>query len=59
MAQVYNRPIWVTEFACGLAPSIQSLTATMKQFLTMLDNQPMVARRVPASTVPSQAQPED
>ncbi len=45
MAQVYNRPIWVTEFACGLQPNIQSLTTIMKQFLTMLDRQPMVARR--------------
>ena len=46
MAQVYKRPIWVTEFACGLQPNIQSLTTIMKQFLTMLDRQPQVARRV-------------
>ena len=44
MAQKYQRPIWLTEFACGLAGSIQILTQVMKSMLTMLDNQPMVAR---------------
>ena len=47
VAQTYNKPIWVTEFACGLQPNIQSLTTIMKQFLTMLDRQPLVARQVP------------
>ena len=45
MAQKYKRPIWLTEFACGLAGSIQILTQVMESMLTMLDNQPMVARR--------------
>ncbi|KAK9841873.1 hypothetical protein WJX81_008520 [Elliptochloris bilobata] len=44
MAQTYKKPIWVTEFACGLAGSIQILTQLMKSFITMLDNQPLVAR---------------
>ena len=44
MAQVYQRPIWVTEMACGLTGNFTYLTIAMKQLLTMLDTQPMVAR---------------
>ena len=55
MAQTYNKPIWVTEFACGLQPNIQSLTTIMKQFLTMLDRQPLVARQRPKALLPERS----
>lgn len=52
MAQKYQRPIWLTEFACGLAGSIQILTQVMESMMTMLDNQPMVARCAQLTTHP-------
>ena len=55
MAQKYQRPIWLTEFACGLAGSIQILTQVMKSMLTMLDNQPMVARCAQSQHTPRRA----
>jgi hypothetical protein len=44
MAQKYNRPIWLTEFACGGAGTYDQIAQVMQSMLTMLDNQAMVAR---------------
>ncbi len=44
MAQVYKRPIWLTEFACGQAGTFAALAQVLKAHITMLDSQPMVAR---------------
>jgi hypothetical protein len=46
MAQKYNRPIWLTEFACGGAGTYDQIAQVMQSMLTMLDNQAMVARCV-------------
>ena len=51
MAQVYKRPIWLTEFACGHAGSFAALAKVLKAHITMLDSQPMVARCVIAHLV--------
>jgi hypothetical protein len=45
VAQKYNRPIWLTELACPQAGKPAAALAEMRALLTMLDQQPRVARR--------------